>query len=773
MSIVFIASLFFASLSVLGCYTYKVVKKRKVKRELSVSVGKFLVTLALCPASYATAMIMRTETSAEIMHSVSNILDALAMYNLLSCVKKMTGIKDKFVKQRKFLIIYFLVDTALLLLNPFFGFVFGCGTTDDYFGNKFYIISEWNLLFSVHISFMYICCFLVIGVLGKKISTSPSIYRFEYISIMTIVCLIAVSGALCVNYEVALDYTLLLYALLGFAIFYFAYIYVPRGLMERLLFFTIANIKDGIICIDIDGNVVHANKNARIYCDAELDPVSANQNITQQVTKWFTENIGSDPKDCSWESVRRIDGDTRYCNVEYKRIFDQRIKYLGCFFIIHDHTDEDRRLYAEKYRATHDALTGIYNKEYFYETAGALIRQNPDKQYYIVSTDVKNFKAVNDVFGVERGDELLKYIAEITESLCDDSCVYGRLQGDRFAMCLPEDRFDEEHILQEYSRVGRFMRESVFTVHVHIGIYEVDNPELRVSVMCDRANLAIKTIKDSYRSISAHYEKKLRDSLMNEQKVISGFENALATGQFRAFVQPQIFADGSIKGGEVLVRWIHPIDGMIPPYKFIEIFEQTGLISRLDTYMWELACIQLNKWNDMGFDNAYLSINISQKDFCLVDVYEVITGLVKKYCLHPKSLHLEITETAIMNNPSAQLPLIENLRKFGFIIEIDDFGSGYSSLNTLKDLSADVLKIDMGFLEKSGDSEKSKIILKMIISLAKSLDMEVITEGVETREQVGFLLGYGCDIFQGYYFSKPIPVNDFEEKFLNKKFLMN
>ena len=167
-------------------------------------------------------------------------------------------------------------------------------------------------------------------------------------------------------------------------------------------------------------------------------------------------------------------------------------------------------------------------------------------------------------------------------------------------------------------------------------------------------------------------------------------------------------------------------------------------------------------------DDVYISVNISPKDFYLVDVYEVITGLVKKYEIDPKSLHLEITETAVMSNPKQQLALIQKLRAFGFLIEIDDFGSGYSSLNTLKDITADVLKIDMGFLGNTENIDKSRVILQMVISLAKALDMEVITEGVETKQQAVFLAQSGCDVFQGYHFAKPVSVADFEGNYLFK-----
>ena len=450
-------------------------------------------------------------------------------------------------------------------------------------------------------------------------------------------------------------------------------------------------------------------------------------------------------------------------------MFDDEKKAIGCFFMIHDCTDEINRLSAEKFRATHDGLTGIYNKEYFYERVKKQLAENPDTPYCIVCTDVKNFKIINDVFGVETGDKLLMRIASSIRFMSQNGWIYGRLTGDRFAVLLPKEEFTEENFLKEASKMSRLSENYIFKIQIHIGVYYIEDRSLRISVMCDRANLAIKTIKESYQSSVAYYKENLREDFLNEQKIISEFDLAIRSGQFQAFVQPQVVAEsGKIHGGEVLVRWIHPQNGMIPPYKFIPIFEQTGLIGRLDAHMWELACQKLQEWQRKGLTEHYLSVNISQKDFYLLDVYEVMTSLVEKYQIQPKNLHLEITETAIMNNPQEQLPLISRLREYGFIMEIDDFGSGYSSLNTLKDLNADVLKIDMGFLRKTEHQERSKIILKMIISLAKALDMEVITEGVETKEQVDFLKEYGCDVFQGYHFAKPMPVRDFEVGYLNK-----
>lgn len=202
------------------------------------------------------------------------------------------------------------------------------------------------------------------------------------------------------------------------------------------------------------------------------------------------------------------------------------------------------------------------------------------------------------------------------------------------------------------------------------------------------------------------------------------------------------------------------------PGEFIPVFEKNGMIVKLDQYMWEAACKQLRKWKDEGKKDMYISVNISPKDFYFMDVKQVLTDLVKKYNIEPQKLKLEITETAIMTNIDNPVEILDGLRKEGFIIEMDDFGSGYSSLNMLKDIYVDILKIDMAFLRKSSDEERGRKILKTMIQLAKDLEMPTITEGVETLEQVEFLKAMGCKMFQGYYFAKPMDVATFEEKYM-------
>lgn len=718
-------------------------------------------------ASYAIGMVMPSDTVSLWVYSVYNIFEAMTVMSMLSFVCHYLGNTTVLKKSRIPIWVVAAVDAVLTFLNPFLNFFyFKIDTYVDKYGNCFNKIVDFSVVYFVHTTLISLMTLATLGFLLHRMLTAPKDYFIKYASIFFALVVVFVLSFFYINFSLKFNYALPFYFVEGICVFYYAMLYVPRGLMERLLFFTVASMKDGIISIDIDGKIVHSNKAAHDFCEADVEIVT----LEEQVKIWMLKEIEVGSSVHIWETTRNVNGEKHYYTNEYRKIYDSSSKYIGCFFLIHDRTDEVRKVDAETYRATHDKLTRLYNREFFYEVTDKWLREKPSENYNIVVTDVKNFKIVNDVFGVDVGDKLLIKIAEQTRKFGGRFCVYGRLSGDRFALCIPRNLFSEDALMECYSSIGSFIKNTAFKTHIHIGVYEVKDRNIRVPVMCDRANLALLTIKDSFRSHIAYYAEELRETFIGSHRIISEFEIAIADGQFHPYIQPQISANGNIRGGEVLVRWMHPEEGMISPVKFIKILEQTGLISRLDKYMWELACKQLNAWTERGFKKSYISINISQKDFYLLDVYEVITSLVEKYNIAPKRLHLEVTETAIMDSPENNLKIIHRLREKGFIVEIDDFGSGYSSLNMLKDLDADVLKIDMGFLQETNHAEKSKTILRMIITLAKSLKMEVITEGVETKEHVEFLNDCGCDIYQGYYFAKPMPVKEFELSYLNKRF---
>lgn len=425
--------------------------------------------------------------------------------------------------------------------------------------------------------------------------------------------------------------------------------------------------------------------------------------------------------------------------------------------------EKNKELY---YRANHDPITGLYNRERFFEVAAELIKKQPERKCRIVCSDIKDFKLVNDMYGDETGNQVLRYEADLIKEYAGSNAVYGRISGDRFAMCIPEEYFDEKSFVSQISKLKEMFNRSNYHMHVYVGVYDVVDINEAVGTMCDKALISIDNIKGDYHQIISYYDWKLLDHEMQKRQLVGEFEKAVSDEQFCIYLQPQTDRYGKCYGSEALVRWKHPERGLIMPGDFIEPLEEAGLIYRLDEFVWELAVRQLKAWKDAGREDMYISVNISARDFYYIDVYESITVLVEEYGVSPSALRLELTETALASDITEIMELLRRLKNKGFVIEIDDFGSGYSSLNLLKDICADVVKIDREFLRETENAKRSKDILEVIISLSKKMNMTVVAEGVETEQQVNMLADMGCEIFQGYYFSKPIPLEDFEKKYM-------
>ncbi|MBQ1907244.1 MAG: EAL domain-containing protein, partial [Firmicutes bacterium] len=299
---------------------------------------------------------------------------------------------------------------------------------------------------------------------------------------------------------------------------------------------------------------------------------------------------------------------------------------------------------------------------------------------------------------------------------------------------------------------------------LHVGVYEIAKSDNLVSVMFDRAAMAINDIRDNIDKRIAYYSDHMRNEMLWEQKIAESLDDAVARGCVVPFLQAQVDRSGKLAGAEVLVRWNHDEEGLLLPDSFISILEKNGSIAKVDRYIWECACRILQKWTLEGNTDLYLSVNISPRDFYLLDVPETLSDLTTRYGIDRSRLRLEITETIMMDDVPMKLDIIGRLRSMGFILEMDDFGSGYSSLNMLKDMPVDVIKLDMIFMSGTTNSERNDKIVNLIVKLAGELGMNVIAEGVETLDQVNSLTAMGCHAFQGYYFSRPIPLSEFESR---------
>ena len=409
-----------------------------------------------------------------------------------------------------------------------------------------------------------------------------------------------------------------------------------------------------------------------------------------------------------------------------------------------------------------DELTGLYNRTYFYQIVKEKM-EHSDEEMCIISVDISNFKVVNELYGEGTGDSLLKEVAQCLQKMdIDNKMIIARFMSDHYYICLPKSEFDKLRLPKRFETSLEDME-----VRVVYGIFFVEpHSQLLVSSMCDRALLAAHEKSNNYLEYIHFYNSEKHKNIMEEKEIENDMEKALEEKQFHIVIQPKFTSvTRKIVGGESLVRWKHPVKGIISPGIFIKVFEKNGFIIHLDYYVWEETCRLISKRKQEGKEVVPISINVSRAHFYGNDLLDKLNELVLKYGLETKDLELEITESLCGEDPSVIYVKLRELRRLGFKIAMDDFGSGYSSLNMLKEMPLDIIKMDLKFLD--GEEDKGQLILKSLINMAKAMELKVVVEGVETLQQVEFLAQFEECSLQGYYFSRPVITGDFEHMLEN------
>lgn len=410
-----------------------------------------------------------------------------------------------------------------------------------------------------------------------------------------------------------------------------------------------------------------------------------------------------------------------------------------------------------------DPLTGLYNKTDFFRVADSALRRGDGVSWCLMAIDIEHFKLFNEWYGIEAGDTFLKEIAAELKKAQSDGVIAGYLGEDDFGVLVPNRPGLLEKLQNQVTRCVLQYGDNAGFLPA-FGLYAVKQSPLPVSTMYDRASLAMSKIKGNYARRVCWYDDSMFLKMENDHMLLTQVQKGLERHEFTFYAQPKCnIATGKIVGLESLVRWNHPQHGVVLPGAFIPTLEEYGFIAKLDLYIWEEVCVNLRRWIDSGHRPIPISVNVSQVDVYTMDVAESLQNLVERYDLKPELLEIEITESAYAEEFQIITNVVDKLRSLGFTVLMDDFGSGYSSLNMLKDVHVDVLKIDMKFLEMDEQSaDKGISILESLISMARLIGLRIIAEGIETAEQLDFLLNMGCMYGQGYYFYKPMPIEIFE-----------
>lgn len=419
-----------------------------------------------------------------------------------------------------------------------------------------------------------------------------------------------------------------------------------------------------------------------------------------------------------------------------------------------------------QYQSDHDELTGIYSQSAFCREARRLIDAGKGVNFTLIRWDIEKFKLVNELFAVATGDRMLKAAAQSMAHRMKGRGVFARWESDNFVMCFPDSAVAPVDVMDAIvGDIRDNFEEAGLTQSVVVasGVYRIDDPNLQITQMCDRAGMAMQMVKGDYNRHMAFYDDEMRQRIIDEQDILDNMEAALQNNEFEVYLQPVYdILSGHPASAEALVRWNRPGRGVISPGVFIPLFERNGFVSKLDYYVWDRVCHIQMKRAEEGLTPMPISVNFSRKSLFNPYVYEQVVALTEEHCIDPSLFRIEVTESAYMDNAAQLIETVEKLQAYGYPVLLDDFGSGYSSFNTLKDIPVDILKIDMKFMEGFENGGRVGTILASILRMTKWLGIPVIAEGVETVDQYEFLRSIGCEFNQGFYFARPMRYEDFE-----------
>lgn len=738
-----------------------VVFSLRSKKPIGKSVANLLVGLTIPVLGNLILIVTSVQLFAEFGCNVYFLGMDAAVISLLFFTHAYCEIGKPKLSIKLLIYVLFGIDVVQYILNPFIRFTF---TTEEisvdgraYYRLIPYIGQTYHRVVCYGLFFASLIIFIVMTAKASKV------YVEKY---MVILFSMVITGGIETYYIFSghpLDMSMIGFGFFGLLVYFFSLQYRSMRVLDKLLASMASDMPEALFFFDKDGKCIWTNDPGRklIGISKEnYDDVVAN-------LRFLFDDI--DLESSGWEK-RVIIGygdEAQYLDLSMRSAVDELGRTTGSYLSVRDNTEEQRTIEREIYKSTHDAVTGLYTRENLIERITKRLNHDKETDYMIGYIEVSNFKMINDVFGSEFGTKTLLKVADTIKTNSSPKTIYGKLGYDSFGILIYKKAFDEEKLeklLETFSIADENMEHHII---IHFGVYDF-NPDEDVDVQLwfDSARLATAAITDNYQNRIVYYDDKLRNEVIHDQLISNQLKDAIEEKQIRPYLQPIVDSRGLLAGAEALVRWIHPEEGFMNPGQFIPVFERNGLISVVDKYMWRCACEILASWKERGIE-AFISINVSPKDFYRLNVVSELKSLVEEHNIKPEKLRVEITETAMTSDSVDMIKTISDLREYGFIVEMDDFGSGYSSLNLLKDINLDLLKIDMQFLKDSERNMKAGLIIKSIINMSEDLGIDTLTEGVETAKQYEKLFDMGCKLYQGYYFSKPIPVEDFEKQWFD------
>ena len=659
-----------------------------------------------------------------------------------------------FIKEFYFILCF--IDSVLLLANARVNVIFDLVPAHTNAG-FFYWGIKYTYRFGFHKLVCAILSFSSLALLISSIVKAPSYNKVKYVTILTSESLVLIANYIFNSLDLPLNISLLM--LVASSIFIANYVnkdFSAPVLIGPLSAIT-ESINDVIFCYDSSENLIYANSTAKNVFKKSNDNL---ENFAKEFRQNFLKHRPSEL------SLKLENGEERYYITEYKDFFISNSN-IGSYLRLQDKTKETLESRRKNYIATHDLLTGLFNRSGFFKKMQEALYQNTFKNPILICTNIKDFKLINTIYSEQVGDSVLQNQTEVMKRLPGHKkSIIGRIADDKFAILMEKQDFDKDIFEEVFNEVSCIIEKTLYNIQIVAGIYEIYDKKDTIQSIYDKAKISLDAIKDSDNQVFSFYNPSMMEKMLKEKDIVNDFEKSLNEKQFSIQLQPVIDKEGNVLGAESVVRWNNPKYEDLTPSSFLDVLERTSLIYKLDVYVWELVAKKLHEWKKRGFADRFISVNVSSKDKFFIDIIKTFSDLIKKYDISPQNFKVEIRETAMLENPEKTIAIFSQLKKLGIKVYIDNFGTGFSSLNVLKDFIADGIKMDTSFLSESKVSGKNKIILQTMISMSSNLGMEFIAKGVESENQMLALSKMDCKLFQGFYFSKPLPVKTYEAKYL-------
>lgn len=738
---------------------YLIVTKRK---EFHLFITPAFISCFSSIIVSAVIFYTKNEKAAYIAMSINFIiLDAL-VYSVYQFTKSYVKAKVNIWYVRYFLLLLLTVDFVFLVLNIF---------NHNYFELSYQTLASlswdyWRISPKLPMIFHYLVCGIIIifteFFLIRKIKNIPSFYRKKYFWFILFYFIVTILSYCSNIFHLPQDFAIYFYPLVENVVFYYS-LFFADSIIKYMAHKSLIDKSSKAVCFfDRQNTFVYMNNSA----ESLLSKIKLDKNVLESFLKNFvTKNSARHLDIAQNEEIVEKDNQKYYLEVTYKKAYEDDM-LVGSFMEIIDRTEEKLKAIYDQQVSSYDKLTGLYNKNTFFERCQEKLAEEPDEQWLMMVSKIVDFKVINNLFGKDTCDNILKLQADFIRNNAHASSIAGHIYADNFAILLKKQYFNEEFYISKLLEISQLTNNFYYYMNIYIGVYEKADVSENVQYMYDKAILAIdKRPENSVKRI-CHYSNSIMKNFLSERNFISDFNYALNSSQFVIYLQPVFHRYPNLIGAQTIVRWNKPESGLLAPEDFMAIFEHTEIIHKLDLYLWGKSIQQLVRWHKMGRDNLAISVTITAYDFDYINICQVFENYLHQYDIIPNNLKICIEEKAFISYPEKTAEVIQKLHSLGYGIEIAGFGSRNFSFEMLTKNDIDYIRIDLRNFDSLNDSEMSLSIFTSFLHFSHEMGFDIIVDGIDNEKQHKLVIESGCEVLQGDFYCKPLSRFDFERKFL-------